>query len=353
MSGFELDVDATRWRRHVAATVEARPGLVPVVKGNGYGLGRSLLAMEAAAQGLGTIAVGTYAEVPGALASFEGDVMVMTPWRPFFTDAVLDDRVIHTLGRVADVADLAASAPGARVLLEGETSMSRHGLDRHELAAAVAALGKLRLEGFAIHLPLQAASGGPGRPGGNVAEAESWAAALEASQVDTTTLYVSHLTAGEVDALAARRPQLDIRPRIGTSLWLGDLGALSVRATVLDSHLVSRGEHIGYRQRAMPRDGTLLVIAGGTSHGIGLEAPKASSGAVQRGKLLAKGGLEAAGLSLSPFTIAGKQRWFAEPPHMQASMIFVPASVPAPEVGDAVDVAVRFTTATFDSINLR
>ncbi len=347
MSGFELDVDAARWRRSITAVVESRPGLVPVIKGNGYGFGRSLLAMEASAVGLTTISVGTYAEVPGALASFDGDVMVLTPWRPFFTDVVLDERVIHTMGRVDDIAALAATAPGTRILLEGETSMSRHGLDRHELAAAVAVLGDLRVEGFAIHLPLRSADGG------NLAEAESWAAVLETSQVDTTTLYVSHLTTAEVAALSTRRPHLDIRPRIGTSLWLGDLGALSVRATVIDSHLVAKGEHIGYRQRAMPRDGTLLVIAGGTSHGIGLEAPKASAGVVGRGKSLAKGGLEAAGLSLSPFTIAGKQRWFAEPPHMQASMVFVPASVTAPAVGDTVDVAVRFTTATFDAINLR
>ena len=347
--GFELDVDAARWRRHLATVAETSPGLVPVIKGNGYGLGRSLLAMETTALGLDTIAVGTYAEVPGALGAFAGDVMVLTPWRPFFTDVILDDRVIHTLGRVDDVAALAASAPGARVLLEGETSMARHGLDRHELAAAVAALGDLRVEGFAIHLPLSSLSG----RGGNHGEAERWAAALEASQVDTTTLYVSHLSPAEVSALAASRPHLDIRPRIGTSLWLGDLGALTVRATVLDSHLVARGEHIGYRQRAVPRDGTLLVVAGGTSHGIGLEAPKATAGVVQRGKSLAKGGLEAAGFSLSPFTIDGKQRWFAEPPHMQASMILLPASATAPAVGDSVDVAVRFTTATFDAVNLR
>jgi alanine racemase len=346
--GFELDVDAERWRRGLIGLVGSTPGLVPVIKGNGYGLGRDLLAREATALGVDAIAVGTYAEVPDALAAFAGDVMVLTPWRPFFTDVVLDDRVIHTLGRVDDIAALAAAAPEARILLEGETSMARHGLDRHELAAAVAALGDLTVEGFAIHLPMASVSGG-----GNYVEAENWAAALETSQVDSTTLYISHLTPGELSALRARRPQLDIRPRIGTSLWLGDLGALSVRATVLDSHLVTRGERIGYRQRAMPRDGTLLVIAGGTSHGIGLEAPKASAGVVQRGKSLAKGGLEAAGLSLSPFTIAGKQRWFAEPPHMQASMVFLPASAEAPAVGDDVDVAVRFTTATFDAINLR
>lgn len=341
--GFELQVDTPRWRQGLTTVVGATPGIVPVIKGNGYGFGRNLLARESTALGVDTIAVGTYAEVPEALATFSGDVMVLTPWRPFFTDVVLDPRVIHTLGRVADIADLAGRSPGARIVLEGETSMARHGLDRHELAAAVAALGELTVDGFAIHLPMA---------GGNFAEAQSWAAALETSQVETTTMYVSHLTAAEITALRTHRPNLDIRPRVGTGLWLGDLGALSVRATVLDTHLVSRGERVGYRQRPMPRDGALLVIAGGTSHGIGLEAPKATSGVVQRGKSLAKGGLEAAGFSLSPFTIDGKQRWFAEPPHMQASMIFMPTAAAIPEVGDAVDVAVRFTTTTFDDIVL-
>ncbi|MCW2824277.1 MAG: alanine racemase [Aeromicrobium sp.] len=345
MSGVELVVDSARWRGGLETFTAATPGLVPVVKGNGYGFGRDLLALEATSLGLPTIAVGTYAEVPGALEAFGGDVMVLSPWRPFLNDVVLDERVVHTVGRVADIRELAAATGGrARVLLEGETSMARHGLDRHELAAAVAALGELTVEGFAIHLPMA---------GNNLAEAESWAAVLEASQVETTTIYVSHLTPAELTVLRTKRPQLDIRPRIGTSLWLGDLGALSVRATVLDSHQVARGERVGYRQRPMPRDGTLLVIAGGTSHGIGLEAPKATAGVVQRGKSLAKGGLEAAGFSLSPFTIDGRQRWFAEPPHMQASMVFVPATATAPAVGDSVDVAVRFTTATFDAITLR
>ena len=340
---FELEIDAERWRRGLRAVVDSTPGIVPVIKGNGYGLGRDLLAAEAKDLGLEMIAVGTYAEVPDALAAFGGDVMVLTPWRPFFTDVIHDERVIHTVGRVDDIAALAAGPDAtARVLVEGETSMARHGLDRHELAAAVAALGELRVEGFAIHLPMA---------GVNLREAENWAAALEASQVETTAFYVSHLTPAELTILRERRPQLDIRPRIGTALWLGDLGALSVRATVLDTHLVARGERVGYRQRPMPRDGALLVISGGTSNGIALEAPKASAGVVQRGKSLAKGGLEAAGFSLSPFTIDGKQRWFAEPPHMQASMVFLPASARVPQVGDRVDVAGRVTTPTVDASN--
>ncbi len=340
---FELRVDAERWRRGLRALTQSTPGIVPVIKGNGYGFGRDLLAAEAADLGVGSIAVGTYAEAPGALKAFAGDVMVLSPWRPFDGDVVYDPRLIHTVGRVEDITALAADHADSRVLIEGETSMSRHGFDRHELAAAVAALGELQVEGFAIHLPMT---------GHNLAEAESWAAALAASQVETTTFYVSHLTPDELATIRERRPHLDVRPRIGTSLWLGDLGALSVRATVLDRHQLARGERVGYRQRSMPRDGYLLIIAGGTSHGIGLEAPKASAGAIQRGKSLAKGGLEAAGFSLSPFTVDGKQRWFAEPPHMQASMVFLPASAVEPEVGDTVEVAVRFTTATFDAVHL-
>jgi hypothetical protein len=57
-------------------------------------------------------------------------------------------------------------------------------------------------------------------------------------------------------------------------------------------------------------------------------------------------------MALSPFTIAGKQRWFVEPPHMQASMLFLPSSVPPPAIGDEIPVDVRFTTTSFDKIVL-
>ncbi|MBC7596486.1 MAG: alanine racemase [Kineosporiaceae bacterium] len=342
---FALHVNAERWHRHLRTFAQATTGLVPVIKGNGYGFGRDLLAAEVGDLGLDMITVGTYPEVPGALDAFAGDVMVLTPWRPFFTDVTYDARVIHTVGRIADVEALAAAPTGTRVVVEGETSMSRHGFDRHELAAAVQALGTLEVAGFAIHLPLAGL-------GNNLDEAQSWAAVLETSQLETTTMFVSHLTPGEYAVLRELRPNLTIRPRIGTSLWLGDLGAIRARATVLDIHNVGRGERIGYRQRPMPRDGYLLIVAGGTSHGIGLEAPKTASGIVQRGKSVARGGLEAAGFALSPFTIDGKQRWFAEPPHMQVSMLFLPASADPPAVGDWIDVAVRYTTVTFDSVDL-
>lgn len=342
-----LRIDGDRWRRHLRAVADAHPGLVPVLKGNGYGFGRAALARRASWLETDVIAVGTYTELPSVMPRYAGDVLVMSPWRPFLPEVregtAYDDRVIHTVGRIEDIEQLAKDRPGARVVVEGLTSMERHGLDRHALAGAAQALGRLRLEGFTLHLPMA---------GGNLEEAERWIAAVQASRLDTSTVYVSHLTDTELTTLRERRPDVTIRPRIGTELWLGDRGALRVRATVLEVHEVSRGERIGYRQRAMPRDGHLVIVSGGTAHGIGLEAPTAATSVRQRATSVAKGGLEAAGAALSPFSVAGKQRWFAEPPHMQASMLLLPASVTPPHVGDEVPVDVRFTITTFDRVEL-
>ncbi|MFT4187846.1 MAG: alanine racemase [Aeromicrobium sp.] len=338
---FELRVVADSWRRRIDELVEATPGLVPVVKGNGYGLGRDLLAAEATRIGADLIAVGSYSEVPGALAAFGGDVLVLSPWRPFLSEAVLDPRVVHTLGRVDDVAALAERAPGARILLEGRTSMLRHGLDRHELAAAARAAEGLAVEGLSIHLPME---------GGQLAEAQRWAGVLLASQIASDRLFVSHLTPAELDELRETRPQLSVRPRIGTRLWHGDGSELGVWASVLDVHPVRRGDRVGYRQRAMPRDGHIVIVEGGTSHSVGLEAPRAVTGAKDRAKSLAYGVMEAAGLALAPFAIGGRRTWFAEPPHMQASMLFLPAGTTPPEVGEAVPVTVRHTIASFDAV---
>ena len=61
-----LHVDEARWRRHLEQVRDADPSLVPVAKGNGYGFGLARLAEVADQLGVDTLAVGTYAEVPGA-----------------------------------------------------------------------------------------------------------------------------------------------------------------------------------------------------------------------------------------------------------------------------------------------
>jgi hypothetical protein len=121
-----------------------------------------------------------------------------------------------------------------------------------------------------------------------------------------------------------------------------------VRATILDSHVVERGDVFGYRGRTAPKHGHIVVVSGGTAHGIGLEAPTGGATLKDRAARIAKGGLDAAGFVRSPFTIAGKQRLFAEPPHMQASMLFVPNGTEIPAVGTEVDVRVRYTATSFD-----
>jgi hypothetical protein len=137
---------------------------------------------------------------------------------------------------------------------------------------------------------------------------------------------------------------------VGTRLWLGGDSTREATAAVLDVHPVARGERAGYRQRVTPADGWIVVMAGGTSHGIGLEAPTAAASLRQRAISLANGSLEAAGLALSPFTIAGKKRWFLEPPHMQSSLIFLPRRVTPPQVGEELPVQLRLTTADVDHV---
>ncbi len=166
------------------------------------------------------------------------------------------------------------------------------------------------------------------------------------------TIWVSHLTDRELATLGSRYSDFTVRPRIGTKLWLGDRGALRVTATVLDVHAVERGDSFGYRGRTAPKSGHLLIVSGGTAQGIGLEAPTGEQSVKARAATFARGGLDAAGFVRSPYSIDGKQRLFAEPPHMQASMLFLPTGARVPEVGDAIDVRVRYTATAFDRIVL-
>jgi alanine racemase len=271
--------------------------------------------------------------------------MVLSPWRPFETRTTYDSRLVHTVGRQEDLAVLAGSGDRPRVVVELLTSMRRHGFTARGLRQAAKHLDGLEVDGFALHLPLS--------HGSHLNEMQRLMTDLVASGIPSRRVYVSHLTSAELATLQASYADFDVRPRVGTALWLGDRGALRVRASVLDVHEVRRGDVFGYRGRTAPKQGHIVVVSGGTAHGIGLEAPTGGATIRDRAARVARGGLDAAGFVRSPFTIAGKQRLFAEPPHMQASMLFVPEGTPVPEVGTEVDVQVRFTVSTFDRILFR
>ncbi|OYO18722.1 alanine racemase [Enemella dayhoffiae] len=339
-----LTIDVDRWRQHLRRQVDRTPGLVPVAKGNGYGFGLSRLAAEATALGLDTLAVGTPGEAASIKDEFAGDIVIMLPWEPNDPHAVAqarDPRVVVTVSRLTDLEVLAnLGGDRIRVLVEVLTSMKRHGLPSEDLQALAAWQEFLQLDGWTIHLPLA------GR--GNRQEAETLA--RMARDVADAPVWFSHLSTEDYQAVNAQLGAGRCRLRMGTQLWLGDPGALKTTATVLDVHPVKRGERMGYWQRPSVTDGYVVVVSGGTSNGIGLEAPSAVHTVRQRAISFATGGLEAAGLALSPFTIGGSKRWFVEPPHMQTSLVFLPSKVDPPQVGEEIPVEVRNTIATFDNI---
>jgi Alanine racemase, N-terminal domain len=334
-----LRVDGVRWREHQDAVAAAVPGLVPVAKGNGYGFGLSLLGGAARRLGADTLAVGVPGEVAAVRAAYDGDVLVLEPYLPEVAQVPeIDDRLVRTVASAAALDGLA----GHRVVVELLSSMRRFGLDDAALQDVAPRLAGHRVEGFALHLPLDQP------PGGKVAEVVGVAERLARHGLAVGTLWLSHLSDEEVAAVGRALPDVRLRPRVGTRLWLGS-GATRTTATVLAVHEVGRGQRFGYRQRRAGRAGHLVVVSGGTSHGIALSAPT-GGGLGQRVRVAGAGGLELVGRALSPFRVGGARRWFAEPPHMQVSLVWLPAVEPVPAVGSELDVDVRMTTTTFDEV---
>lgn len=333
---FVLHVNGAAWRAAQDRTAARFPGLVPVIKGNGYGFGRDLLCAEASRMGAAMIAVGTYAELPEALATFGRDVLVMEPYRAAI-HAELPDlghrRVVHTVTSYADLDDLRGHHPEARVVAEGLTSMNRFGAPISEVATLA---DVAHAEGVALHLPLGT---------GHVAEISRF---VEAAP-DVHRWFVSHVGNDELQQLHSRFPRREFLARIGTDLWLSDRDAYEVRAHVLAVRHVSKGDRAGYRQRPLP-DGYIVVVSGGTSHGVAMESPASAATPRSRAIAVAEGVLEAAHHIRSPYTVSGTMPRFAEPPHMQCSLLVLPWDVAPPAVGDTVTVRMRLTTTHADEV---
>lgn len=382
---FVLRVDASRWRSHQQSVVTATRRVtgtdpVPVIKGNGYGFGPSVLTAEADRLGADTMAVGTVFEIDAVAAGTSADIVVLEPFEPL--DAVAasawwnvgtqlhSGRVIRTIASIDALRSL-ASGPGAvRVILEAHTSMHRFGFSEAELLAALtdpdirAAMerGRVLVEGLAVHMPITQPADDVPPPGvregtAKVREVVRWAglwrnetAVWPGHNAPANTVWVSHLDDGELDLVRASLEETVLRLRLGTRLWLGDRGALKAVGTVLAVHPLVSGTHVGYRQRSGPKQGTLVVVSGGTAHGVGLAGPTPAATIRQRVTTAGIGALDAAGRAMSPFTWQGKQRWFAEPPHQHVSMVWLPHECVLPQVGDEMGADVRFTTSRFDSV---
>jgi alanine racemase len=298
---LRLVVDTEAWRAHVDRTAGAVPGLVPVVKGNGYGFGRSVLAAEAARFAT-TIAVGTTHELDGL--PDDVDAVVLTP-----TLADPGRDVVLTVGARSHVDAL---APGRRVLVKLKSSMGRYGGGPDLIDVAVDR--GLDVVGVSIHPPLV------GTPAEHASEIVSIASGIDPAH----EVWVSHLDPATFGRLPGPH---HYRLRLGTLLWHGDKSMLHLDATVLDTRPVRAGEVVGYRGVEIAVDGTLVLAGAGSAHGV---------------HALADGS--------SPFHFARRRLHLIEAPHMHTSMLLVPAGEPAPSTGDRVDVQRPLTTTWVDEL---
>lgn len=298
-----LTVNRTRWWNHVTSVAETVHGLVPVVKGNGYGIGRTVLA-EAATKLSPIIAVGTVHELDGLPAGATPVVLTPTLAAPESTEVVL------TVGSEAHIAAL--QGWNGRVIVKLASSMLRYGRGI-ELVGSAQRAG-LRTVGVSIHPPLA---------GDDDAHRADIVRLLP--EIDPSLdVWVSHLAPTTYETLpTSHRYKL----RLGTYLWHGDREALELQADVLDTRRVVAGQSAGYRLTQVPGDGTLVMVGAGSVNGV---APLADG--------------------RSPFHYDRQRLTMLEPAHMHTTMVFVPDGAACPETGDWVDLQRPLIATTVDQL---
>lgn len=312
---LRLHVDRAAWLAHVERTAADHPGLVPVVKGNGYGFGIPLLCAHATNLSR-TIAVGSVFEARHVPPTH--DAHVLTPLGPGIPADDVPGNAVLTVGSPWHVQVLAEAGWRGRVAVKLRSSMQRYGaLPRDVGALRDAATGAgLEPVAWSLHLPLD---GGEER---RLDEARDWLDEIDAD----LPLHVSHLSAESAAALRRDHPRRDVVVRLGTALWLGDKSTMRLSADVLDVHRGASGR-AGYRLAEVP-DGSAIVLAGaGTSHG---------AYPLDDGR--------------SPFHFARRRLPLIEPPHMHTSMLVVADGGPCPEPGEPLDVQVPLTRSHPDVV---
>ena len=310
-----LAIDLERWRANLDRYVADHPDLVPVIKGNGYGVGRARLHAECARRGIDEVAVGTVWELTDVPSGWRA--VVLTPCAGPADAAALTPGAIPTLGSAHHVDVLRNAGWRGPVLVKLRTSLGRYGVGADDLASLLWAVERagLALHGFGIHFPLD------GTDAEHAAELADWLARLPPQ----TTVHVGHLDVARQATTSNR-----LRPRVGTALWLGDRDALHLEADVVDVRAVARRERVGYRAVEIPADGHLVLVGAGTAHGVT---------ALDDGR--------------SPFHHARTRLALVEPPHMHTSLCFVAAHDPCPCPGDQVDVQRPLTRTVVDRIEER
>lgn len=337
-----LYVNNNYWTNSLKNVLNAyENSLIPVIKGNGYGIGKSNLAKKSQELGLTEIAIGTIFEAQEIININFNQIIVMDPIKDLDKNAfdelkkINDKRLVLTLSDIKDATNL----ENTPVIVEVLTSMKRFGLTANDLKT----LSNYQILGLSLHLPIENSTNG------KITEVKNWLKIYEEVLPQAKkVVYLSHLSKEEFSKIKKEFPNFVFKLRLGTKFWLNDLSNFQIKSTVLAVHDVN-DENIGYRQRKI-NDNYIVIVSGGTSHGVGLQAPRSNTNLKSRITSILAGVLEAFDQTLSPFVISGKQRWFAETPHMNVSMLKLSKNITPPKVGSEITVHLRMTTTNFDSV---
>ena len=310
---LRLTVNQTRWKDHVQSVARDFPGLVPVIKGNGYGLRRSNL-IPLVSQIASEVAFGTVYEVRDIPAGITPIVLTPTMSAP---PNSMPASTVLTIGRLEHITALSHFGWTGNVVIKLQSSMLRYGTTQENLAALLAEAknAHLLVVGFSIHPPLD------GEMQMHVNDIEKWLDHLDPA----LPMYISHVNASAVRQLRKSHPQWDFRTRLGTELWLGDKSMMKLSADVLDRHAVESTQSVGYRQQKVSGMGEIVLVGAGTAHGV---TP------LDNGR--------------SPFHFQNQRINLHEAPHMHTSMLFIARGRPVPSVGEWIDVQRPLTQVLAD-----
>ena len=251
------------------------PTIVPVAKGNGYGFGLSMLG--------GRDGKARLRHVGGRNTRRGADgARRVRRRRPRPHAVAPGDR--PGAGRRTTDSSSPLSSPEAvralaghrrRVVVELLTSMRRFGLDEEALARAVP---DIRTSALSTASPCTC----PIDDGelSRVEEISSWVSTLRRHQLPTDTLWVSHVTARRAGDAAPPSPRDDV-PTADRHRAVARRAASRTRRAAPCSRAtrIRRGSTRSATASGARRvTGHLLVVGGGTSHGVALSAPRAVSG---------------------------------------------------------------------------
>ena len=310
---IRLAVNEPRWLAHVQSVAKAMPGLVPVVKGNGYGFRRWNL-MPLAGQLSNEVAVGTVFEARDIPSNVTPIVLTPTLTAP---PKNLPLNTVMTISSPHHVIALNSAGWAGEVIVKLQSSAMRYGVEKSMLQSLLSDIENARLtvRGFAVHPPLD------GDAALHLKDVTTWLDVLDAR----LPIYVSHLDSASYEKLRTTHPDRDFRIRLGTPLWHGDKSMMQLSADIVDHHPIEAGMRAGYRQVKVDGPGEIVLVGCGTAHGV---------------TLLPDG--------RSPFHYQRQRLNVLEPPHMHTSMLIVSRGRPIPSIGEWIDVQQPMTRVQVD-----